>query len=177
MREIIQPNNLKVPKENDPMLWARVERIGSEWIRIVAPQLGLDPQKLITAQVLNNISGDDINAFSYVFFPEKAKIIKKRIFERMNWELSLPETPENIKMQIKKTMPKLEKLDFSHEAEWIKARKTWIRSVRNYTNKQIEENKSLREAIKYRDENWRTKLVPYWNEFMYGNKFEDLYKD
>ena len=131
MKEITQPTNIAVPKETDPMAWAKFERISSEWIRYVAPQVGLDPQKLILAQVLECIVGDDRSAFSYFFSPKKADLFKKRIFERMDWELSLPETPENIKKQIRKTMSKTENLDFTKNDQWKMAIKIWEKPNRS----------------------------------------------
>jgi hypothetical protein len=99
--EIHQPS---IPKPDlfDSLSWASVSRTHSEWLRQVGPQLGLDVPKLILGDVLSSIIGDDANSFGMYFMPDLANLGKASILERMNWEISVPETPPQLKPNYKK---------------------------------------------------------------------------
>ena len=171
MTEVQQPPNLERPDLKQNLAWAGISRVHSEWLRFVAPQLGLDPKKLVLGGALSSIIGDDANSFGYAFYfnPELSENAKASIYERMDWESSLPEMPKSIKDQIRKVKSLFETLVWTDKDDFNKARDIYVKEIKNFTQHQIALNKNLREAVRYSDqvvEKWS----PYWSEFLYGHK-------
>lgn len=167
--EILQPSHLERPDLSDRLTWARLAPIHSEWLRVVAPQLDLDTGKIILGDALANIIGDDENSFGIpaVYLPEYTDFTKKSIFIRMNWECELPELPLVIRDQINKIRHTLNSLNWEGEENIRKARKIWIKSVKNFTHHQIALDKNLQIAQRY-DLDVCHLWSPYWEEFLYG---------
>jgi hypothetical protein len=158
----------------DPMLWASLCKTHTEWMRHIAPQLGFDTPRVIKGMALASIIGDDENSFGFFFMKaEWGEMIEKQIFERMDWEVNLPEVPENIKEQIRKTQKKLTEINFDNKEEYDIGRAFWKKHVRNFTNHQLALNKNLREDLDYSHEA-NKKWSPYWWDFLGEKRLADL---
>ena len=92
-------------------------------------------------------------------------MIVKQIFERMDWEVNLPELPENIKNQIKKTQKKLTEFNFDNKEGYDNGRAFWRKHVRNFTQHQLALNKNLREDMDYSLEA-NKEWSDYWWDFL-----------
>lgn len=171
--EVEQPAHLVRPDLTDPITWASVAPLHCEWLRLVAPQLGLDTEKLILGNALSNIIGDDANSFGLkaAFLPEFTEDSKTSIFIRMDWESELPELPENIRNQIRKIRQQLDASDWHGRENFERVRNIWVKGVCNFTRRQIALNEDLRDALKYDDE-VNPLWSPYWEDFLYGYRIE-----
>ena len=97
MAETFRQPPIPRPDLSHPLSWASVSRTHCDWLRAVAPQLGLDTPKLILGDVLSSIIGDDANSFGFYFIEDLGADIKATIMERMDWEISVPETPPQLR--------------------------------------------------------------------------------
>lgn len=170
MKEVVQPTDIERPDIHTQMAWATILRTHSTWVRKVAPQFGLDTKKIILGKVLTSIIGDDANAFGLIngeFNSNDADLKKAHLYERMDWETTTQETPQNIKDQINKFRNKIDVFDWSKENEFRQAYEIWLKKIRNFTQHQIALNKDLRDAINYSDKAGAV-LAPYWRTFIYG---------
>jgi len=142
-------------------------RTYSQWIREVGPQLNLDVSKLCLGGVLSKISGDDSNAFGHSLgsplIPALADYCKKAILERMDWEISMPETPVEIKTRLEEEMKLIKPLDFNQESNFQRAKETWV-VIRDWVREQIKLRQDWQEAIDYREKTNDT-WAPHWNQF------------
>lgn len=167
--EVEQPSHLVRPDLTDPITWASVASLHCEWLRAVAPQLGLDTEKLILGDALSSIIGDDANSFGSqaIYFPEFTENSKTSIFIRMDWDSEVPELPINIRNQIRIIRQQLVELDWQGKENFEKARNIWVKGVCNFTRHQIALNENLRAALKY-DLQMNPEWSPYWDDFLYG---------
>ena len=169
--EIIQPK-LKGPDLNDPFTWASLSRLHTEWLRGVGPQLELNVPKMILGEILSSIVGDDANAFGLFFNPDWADESKALILERMDWEITTPETPKEIRTRLKRVKKSIDRLNMTKEEGYIKARTEW-NTMKMWVVEKITKRPKWREAEMYSfeaNEIWS----PFWSEFIYGER--DIYK-
>lgn len=146
------------------MAWARRPTEVVSRIRNQAPQHGLDPQRLVQGYVLQTVLGDDSNSFGLlsdrsrlrkldVHFPEIARL---SILERLTWEASISELPEDIRTLVTKTRDTINAMDFSTDERLEEGYQIW-RTMRDTIERLVEETPSLQEARQYAREN-RDKL-------------------
>lgn len=95
MLQVEQPCFISIDKD-DPLKWAKFGRIHSDWLRKVAPQLELNTEILVIADVVTSIIGDDENCFLF-YSLSTCDLARASILERLSWELSIHEVPNNIK--------------------------------------------------------------------------------
>jgi hypothetical protein len=159
------------PDEKNPITWAEIPSIHAGWLRVVAPQLGLDPQKLLLGDVLSSIVGDDENVFGFrgEFCPDLVELSRTSLFIRMKWEEETQELPEYIRNRIKNVHEKLETMDWTDESGFNKAWEVWKKEVRNFTKHQLALHKDFRDATQY-DLEMSHVWSPYWREFMDGQR-------
>lgn len=160
---------VNLPQYNwkDPDNWAKSTEVYIAWLRVACPQLGLDTKRVITANILTTIIGDDINCFGLSYKPEQTKITQRFLQIRMGTEINAPETPYDIKQQLIRVRGELHRIDWTSPAGYAKAVQTWKAGVLDYVQKQIDTHKEYREMIEdYRAD--RQILVPQWRKFVYG---------
>lgn len=158
----------------DPMFWAQTTRINSAWIRQRGHKFGIDPQQFILGSVLSSIIEDDLICFG-LFFKEKnpalvegRRLGKLHLMERMDWEITTPETPKQIRDRLIKIKKQLEPSDWSAFNQYAGAFNTWINKIRNYTQHQLVLNQDLRAAVKYETVSWKILSQP-WQEYLHLN--------
>lgn len=168
MREIIQPPR---PEQLDKDV--SLGAVNAAWLRYIGPQLNLDPYKLVLGGALRSIVGDDGNAFAFVgrLSPKDSQSAKEFILERMDWELGLPELPDDIKAQISTAREKLEGFDFTDIKRFRQARKYWTKEVYLYTEQQLATNGKLKAVVEYAEAAGSI-WSPYWQQFLYGKRVE-----
>lgn len=161
------------PDLDDPFSWARIARIHSDWLRSTAPSYGMDVPKLILGDVLASIVGDDENCFGIKAAgfrsAEMANRGKQYLLERLNWEIEVPELPENIRGQLEKVRQQLTDLDWSDGAGFNRARDIWTKLAKNFTQRQLALHLDLRQAQKYDLQMAATLSVP-WQKYLYGKQ-------
>lgn len=161
------------PDLDDPFSWARIARIHSDWLRQVAPSYGIDVPKLILGDVLGSIVGDDENCFGIKAAgfrsAEIANLGKRSLLERLDWEIEVPELPENIRGQLEKVKQQLIDLDWSDSAGFNRARDIWTKLAKNFTQRQLALHPDLRQAQKYDLQMAAILSVP-WQEYLYGKQ-------
>lgn len=162
----------EAPKLNpkDPLKQAKINILFTEWLRKAAPELGLDPHKLILGDVLSSIIGDDANCFGIKgagFMPDLVDNMRESLFAIMDWEINIPETPDNLRKRLREVKFALEKLDWHNQAEFYRARNTWTVKVRDYTRHEVNTNNDLREAEMYRID-MNEIINEAWEKFFYG---------
>lgn len=162
-KKIDQPN-IPRPNEDDPLFWASLCRTHEKWLRHIAPQLGFDTNTLLLGDALSSIIGDDENSFGFFFMEEYAELIKKQILERMDWEIQLPETPEEIKVKLKDVTAFIKNLDFSKKENYSLGHTKW-KEMRDWVEKEIENKPEWKAALPYSLEA-NKKWSPYWWEFL-----------
>lgn len=170
-KEIQQPA-IQPPDLKDPFSWASVARVHCEWIRHIAPQLGLDTQKLVLGDVVSSIIGDDANVFTWIhgsfFDPELGAGAKRLLLERLDWEISTPETPAQIRGRLEKVRDAIRDLDWSIKDQFEAARDTWT-PVKEWVNQEVNKKRDLRSAVDY-DLAVGVQLSEHWNMFLYGRR-------
>ena len=123
MAEQFRQPSIPRPDLSQHSSWASVSRTHCDWLRAVGPQLGMDVSKLILGDVLSSIIGDDANSFGMYFMADIAQDVKASILERMDWEVSVPETPGEVKQKLKQVINLIQPLNFNDEVNYKKAGK------------------------------------------------------
>jgi len=171
LKEVVHPN-FECPDMGDPLTWALFSRLHADWTREVAPQIGIDGEKLVLGQIISSIIGDDKNCFEFAKYdflkdnPEVALGAKAQLLERMDWELTAPETPEEIQEQIKETMEFVFSCDWRIEKDFEEARDRWMQ-FREWAEGLIDDREDLRVAFNYSLVS-RPELNRLWQEFLFG---------
>lgn len=162
MHEITQPDIPRLDFE-DPLAWSKALRLRIEWIRHVAPQLDLDPGKLILAEVINSITGDDRVEF-IIFNPEKADCNQNLYLERVCCEIETPETPESIRENLIIIKNISQSINWSIETNYNLIKEMFM-DLKKKAKKHSEKDPELIEALKYHDLHKST-LDKLWHEFI-----------
>jgi hypothetical protein len=121
-------------------------------MRAEGPKRGINVQKWVLGYAMDTISGDDGGCFGIyerAFNQEFAIHSKAAIYERMNWELSLPELPGEIRKKIVKVKRALNKIDWTKKEGLEKARGIWLDEVRDFTRQLINSRADYEEAVVY----------------------------
>jgi hypothetical protein len=150
--------NIEEKRKNDSLEWAKRPREEVEKIKEKAKKEGLDEKRLLLGYVLNIIVNDDVNSFNFISFIgrkgyQKGDVgrSKMMILERMRWEIEFPQTPEELKVQLKIVEEKLTKKDWKGEVEYREAYSLWKDDVKEWTtrfkNTHPEFNKAYEEYI------------------------------
>lgn len=166
MRPEIKQPSLPIPDGDDPLNWAKKTRLNYEWLEQVGPQLGLNISQLFLGRVLNSIITDDINSFGMYFMADKANLAKDSILERMDWEISIRETPEPIKTKLQEVIDLIQPLDLTDKTNYHLANESWA-EVKDWVEQQVKIKKNWQDALDY-DSNVDKIWGPYWSEFLYG---------
>lgn len=134
--------------------------------------MGIDVSKYVLGGVLSSIVGDDANAFGAFHWEENyfdsvyAAKSKVDLFERLDWEIVTPEAPDTIRQRLIEAKKRLVLLDWSKKEEFIQAKKIWYEEIRNWLEKELEENKVWKEAEIYCVDIAGPQLSPYWQAFL-----------
>ena len=173
-RKIQQPD-IERPDISDPFVWASISRVREEWVRQIGPQLDIDVEKCILGGILSTIIGDDSNVFNWTFEGDffdssLAFMAQEHLLERMDWEIKTPETPENIREELKSVLKIVSPLDWKNLDEFNKAKAEWFH-FKEWVEGEMETHPKLKIATQY-NLLQAEKLHPYWNEFLYGVKVE-----
>ncbi len=173
-KEIQQPDIERLDME-DSFSWVLLTRVREEWVRQVGPQLDIDVEKCVLGEVLANIINDDSNVFDWTFYgdffaSDLAFEAQRYLLERMDWEIKTPETPQNIREELKKVLEIVSPLNWGNLNEFNKAQVEWCR-LKEWVEEEIKANPELQEAWEYSFDQ-AERLFPYWTEFLYGIKVE-----
>lgn len=169
MKEIEQPVIVLDPEKH--LSWDYLPRIRCEWVRAVAPQLGLDAELWVLGEVLHSITGDDGGTLYMVEHNREAEGRKAQLIERLEWEIDMPETPENIRVELQKTLEQIKTQNWLNTSEFEKGKNQWI-STRKFVEKEINTNPHYQNAKNYYIELDEV-LAPYWRKFM--DQFESYF--
>lgn len=140
----------EIPIDPEHLEWAREPFIHINLLRQDALQKGIDPSRAILGEVLHLIAGDDFNCFgasNAPFVPGNAAIGKEQLMIRLIGEIDTPELPEEIRNRLQEVKERLEKMNWQTKNGFGKARKLWIRRVRNFVRAQIIEDPKCHEAM------------------------------
>jgi hypothetical protein len=168
-RRFIQPS-LQKPDMEDPMTWATLKKTQTQWWRIACPQLGLDTARLIKGAVLYDTIHDDgtpymVNA-RFSLDPKKIALCKTQALERLDWELTTPETPEEVKVKLQAAQRIVADTDWSDKERFSKIEET-RRNLVEEVKEIVDQDLALQDAITYRtDSAIKAVWLPYWNEFI-----------
>jgi hypothetical protein len=181
-KPIQQPTlaSLEVPPVTDATRWAVLPRIHRRWFLRVAPQLGFnrgDIHKYLLGQVLNAITGDDANAYHFLYqvekSPEDLSHGKFEAEERLRWELETPETPSKVKEKLEKAQAVIAAANWQNpqEAQLVMiTQSALVRDVRSL----IAEDSDLADAAEYENDlGLKRKVGPYWIEFLNTNNLTE----
>ncbi len=127
--------------------WIEYPQKKIEEIRQKAKEVGLDPEHIARGYIIENIIGDDGNAFGPTrlgsFNRENSILAWETISWRLNWEIDRPETPPEVKEQLGKILKKMQEIDWTTEEGfeeayqlWREDAKNWLVNIRN-TNPQL----------------------------------------
>ena len=161
---------IKRPNLKDPIAWATIAETYAEWVRLNAPKHGIDVPKYMLGDVLGSIIGDDSNCFGFRSAPydrEMAITGGQHLQIRLDWEISTPELPENIRQRLVQFRSEIDEADWDSQSGFSQVREAWSEKVKQFVQAQIDSNPELREAIDYELEMaWL--LSKEWQEFLYG---------
>jgi hypothetical protein len=155
------------------MGWARFSQVCEQWQRHVAPQLGINVEQLMLGDVLSSIIGDDAGCFSWAnrgefYDVELAERSKESLLFRLNWEIAVPELPDDIRLNLEVARDEFalgNHTDWSSKRRFLQASDRW-HAVRREVEALIDENDDYEAAIIYHDHAWRTKLHELYNVFL-----------
>lgn len=130
------------PMHQYALEWAQRERKKADFVRSNAVRLNLDAARFVSGQIIEVILNDDSNCFDVKKF-EKTPLYtqaleaqRAAILERLDWESSCTEVPENVRNQLSQTRdsikdhPWLDKETFEHaSAGWYQMRQSVAREV------------------------------------------------
>lgn len=174
LKTIIQPDIPRPDLTTDPFIGASM----CEWLRLIAPQLPkpdkeIDVSQYILGFVLNHILNDDLSCFSLDVriemrqYPlDEASRSQQRLLRRLDWEISTPETPADIKNKLEEVRTLVAGQNWANQEEYVAASKNW-HAVSKYVEEQLVPDSPLLNAINY----WREKeevILPHWQTYLYG---------
>ena len=164
-----------MPSFKDPMTWAVAPQICEQWQRHVAPQLGIDVEKLMLGDVLSTIIGDDPELLIWVgklsFDPERASLNRDQLMFRLDWELQVPELPDEVRENLEAVKQDLEAdeyADWTVQENFLRARAVW-QSFRTTTEAIVEEDPDYQAAVIYHDHMWEKRLREPYKVFLLGD--------
>lgn len=169
MKEVKQPN-IEVPDPEEAISWATISIVKTQWLRAVAPQLGLETKPLVVGDVIVSIVGDDYGAIGLGIEnqipsnPDVARVAKEMLLVRLRWELSVTELPTKLKDMIALTITHIERYDFRKPRQFKKAKQTWI-VFKEEVQKLVDKSDSLTAAFEYCIDNGEL-VNKYWGEFL-----------
>lgn len=111
--EINQPD-LSFPDPRDPLRLAFYGKVRSDWLRHVAPQLGLDTDMIVLGSVLNSITQDNISEVHH-YNERFAYQNHRRLLERFNWQIDTPELREEIREKLVEAKSLISRFEFPLE--------------------------------------------------------------
>jgi hypothetical protein len=132
-------------------------------IRQVGPHLRLYVPRLILGTILSSIVGDDGNVFGIFFHQDWATLVKAPLLERMEYEVSLPETPDSIKTRLQSVIKLVKPLDLTVGINYYLAKARWT-EVRDWVSQQAEEKPDWSRAMKYELSFGRNS--EYWTNYL-----------
>lgn len=137
------------------MLWAQRERRKAEFTKTNAERLNIEnPSKYVLGQIINIIINDDSNCFrmeqleNTPLYPQVLKVNRLAILERLDWESSSTEVPENIRGQLIQTKEFIKGQDWVDKETFYKASKRW-HDIQRLVRQQTGEDESLQVAVNY----------------------------
>jgi len=138
---------IELTKAATARAWLELPRIQE-----TARKLGFDVDKVTLGCVVNEITGDDANAFgptilmSDKFKPERALVGKQRLFERLDWESGLDVVPEDIRNRLKSVRGTLDKIDWTTFEGFSEAYGIWKKEAMEFVLEQTKNNPKIKEA-------------------------------
>ena len=132
--------------------WVEYPSKKVEELRKKAVEKGADPREIILGYVINTITGDDPNSFLTVIFvgfdKDLSREAQQRTNSRIEWELSLAETPDEIKEQLRLTKERLASFDWDTKEGFDGAYKFWKENVQDRVLKYRDEHPEVLQAFK-----------------------------
>lgn len=118
----------------------------------IAKEKGYDPGKIVLGFAIDVIIYDDANAFgpTLLNFNELYSNLSRRQYQdRVDWELTVSELPQDIKDHITGVKGELAGLDWKSEEGFKVIYKTWKEKVQTWMNNYYETHPDVKEALKY----------------------------
>jgi hypothetical protein len=157
--------NLPAFDRTEPNAWAECSAIHIAWLRQACPQLGLDTKRIIIGDVLDTITGDDLNCFGHSYILGNIGTEQRDLQIRMDIEITTPEIPDDIRQKLSAAKAHIFAINWKSESGWELARNTWLAEVRDFVNQQVSSNKELSDIVEdYRAD--QLSLMPQWRKFL-----------
>lgn len=165
-QEIVFPN-LELPDLNEltGFGWARLPRVYTQWLKSVCPQLQLNTNQLVLAEMIDRITGDDGNSIPGWFKQDKAVYRQRNLFERMDWEIGEPEMPNDVKDRLRELKIKLKNLDWWVEGDYSMVRTQWF-AFRDWMRGEAKTRQKFKQALSYSRQKGSL-IEPHWEEFLH----------
>jgi len=90
------------------------------------------------------------------------------LLERLDWEITTPETPHQVRTRLEGVRRAVSELDWSKQDQFEAARNAWT-PVKQWVEQEVNRKRQLREAVDY-DLQASQELSEHWNIFLYGKK-------
>lgn len=142
-----------LPTESEELRsWAKLAEAHSEEAKEICEQYGIDLPVYLLGDVLSTIIGDDEWCFGLKDTPfdrDLSQVRKESLLVRLKWEIELSETPGEIRKRLEKFLPIVEGTSWEDEESFLMIKKIWFKNVKNFVQRQIDKNKTYRDAMKY----------------------------
>lgn len=148
--EYSQPEGLDISPLKGEMGWAYQPRIYVEWLKHIAPQFGLDIDKLILAQSYLVVQDDGNNLrwpSALPFSPDWAKKYRQMYLIRLDWEINESTLPEDLKGRLKLIKEKIDQQEWDSLDKMNEIGQKW-KEVETEVTVQMNTNSETREALK-----------------------------
>ncbi len=159
------------PFDSEELLsWANLAESHSEEIRELSSREDIDIPKYLLGDVLSTIVGDDEFCFGLKdipFDPNSVQLRKESLIIRLQWEIGLGETPEEVRERLQKFLPVAEETDWQNKESFLKVKEAWFRDIKDFVQYQIRRNKIYIDAMNYEFDMENT-LHPEYKEIFFG---------
>jgi len=163
----IQHPDVPDHRYDSPGFWGRWPSIRFTWLRHVAPQLGIDPSRIIYVEVIDNIISDDENGFMSKaggFNPALAPLGRVHLLARLDSEIDTPEIPMEIHKKLDEVRLFVRQRNWSNQEDYDQSYSLW-RAMRDYVEKFAEADEKLDMDRVYRHY-WREDIQPLWSHYI-----------
>lgn len=116
--------------------WAEYPRKRVEELKIKAQKAGKDPNQIVLGYLVNTIIGDDLVVFQPVilggFDQELSQEARDMIIQRLDWEIGLGQTPQEVRNQLKHVREELSQDSWDTKGGFDKAYNFWEENAQKW---------------------------------------------
>lgn len=117
-----------------------------------AKRVGKDPDEIALGYLVVIITGDDANCFHPAvmsdYNPEYLQTVWPSISKRIEWEMGVPQAPNELKERLRSTKEKLEKINWSTEEGFKEGYGIWEKEIRVWLIELEKKEPSIQRAAK-----------------------------